>query len=134
MSSIHIHKKHTFDTVGLYDENLKIVADWKFLILALFKYHCSYIKIDKTVSTFYLGGISSQISCSEERSQVIKEYFSEFVLDYDDLYANNKLLKTNRFKMLSEIESTVMGKKTVSLFFRIYLMVFSKMKLKDILN
>jgi hypothetical protein len=36
--------------------------------------------------------------------------------------------------MLSEIESTVMGKKTVSLFFRIYLMVFSKMKLKDILN
>jgi glycosyltransferase involved in cell wall biosynthesis len=127
-------KKELFYTVGFYDENLKIASDWKFFILALFKYHCSYIKIDKTVSTFYLGGISSQISCYEERRQVLTEYFDEYILDYDELNLNNALLNTNRFKMLSEIESTFLGKKIVSLFFRIFVILFSEKKLKDILH
>lgn len=52
-------RKKLFDVVGLYDEDLKIVADWKFFILALFKFNCTYIKVNKTLATYYLDGFSS---------------------------------------------------------------------------
>lgn len=129
-----------FESIGLYDENLKIVSDWKFFILAIFKHHCSYVKISETISTYYLDGISSIKDCSEERNQVLQEYFPEYFRDYEELLKirneldiNKKLLKTNRVKMLLEIEKTIIGKKLISIFFRSYLIMFSKKKLKDIL-
>lgn len=126
-------KKELFEKVGLYDENLKIVSDWKFMILSLFIYKCSYKKHEKTISTFILGGISSQIDNSKERMSVINEYFSEYVSDYKELENNRKLLGTNRVKMLFEIEKTTIGKKIISIFFRGYLHLFGNKKLKDIL-
>ena len=129
-------KKELFETVGLYDENLKIVSDWKFFILALFVYNCSYININKTLSTYYIDGISSQLKEDHlnERKQVLSEYFGAFTLDYEEWYKNRKLLNMNRFKMLSEIEKSLIGKKIVSLFFRAYIILFSKKNLKDVLN
>jgi glycosyltransferase involved in cell wall biosynthesis len=127
-------KRELFDKVGLYDENLKIFSDWKFMIMALFKHQCSYLKVDETFSAFYLGGISSQTDLLGERNQVLKEFFNGYVLDYQELYFNRKIVNTNRFKMLQEIERTVAGKKLVSLFFRVYIVLFSKRKLKDILD
>jgi glycosyltransferase involved in cell wall biosynthesis len=129
-----------FDVVGLYDENLKVVSDWKFFILAVFKYHCSYIKISETISTYYLDGISSQIDNYDERNQVLEQYFFEYFSDYNELVENKKeltnarlYLKSNRVKMLTEIEKSIIGKKLVSVFFRIYIVLFSKKKLNDIL-
>jgi len=127
-------KKTLFDTIGLYDEGLKIVADWKFFILALFKYNCSYKKVNEILSTYYLGGISSQINNSEERNSVIKEHFIGFVQDYEEFLTNRRLVNTNRSKMLQEIEKSTIGTKLVSVFFRIYIALFSKTKLKDLLN
>jgi len=126
--------KQLFNTVGLYDENLKIVSDWKFFILALFKFNCNYLKVDATLSTFYLDGISSNENFSEERQSVLKQYFSGFVLDNEELILNRKYINTNRFKLLQEIEKTKLGKKVISVFFRSYVFLFSKKKLKDILN
>jgi len=123
-----------FDIVGFYDENLKIVSDWKFFILALFKFNCSYINIKKTLSTYYLDGISSKEDLWYERSQVLKEHFSLFISDYEELVVVSPLLKTNRFKMLSEIEKTMFGKKIISIFFRVYIVLLSKAKLKDVLK
>lgn len=127
-------KRELFDKVGLYDENLKIFSDWKFMILALFKYQCSYLKVDEILSTFYLGGISSQTDFFGERNQVLKEFFNGYVLDYEELYFNRKIVNSNRFKMLQEIERTVVGKKLISLLFRVYIVLFSKRKLKDIID
>nr|WP_315182247.1 glycosyltransferase family 2 protein [uncultured Flavobacterium sp.] len=127
-------KRELFDKVGLYDENLKIFSDWKFMILALFKYQCSYLKVDEILSTFYLGGISSQTDLFGERNQVLKEFFNGYVLDYEELYFNRKIVSANRFKMLQEIERTVVGKKLISLLFRVYIVLFSKRKLKDIID
>lgn len=134
-------KKSLFDKVGLYDENLRIVSDWKFAILALFKYNCSYLKVDGILSVFYLDGISFLEDNSGERKQVLNEFFKPFVADYDELARNRielkdsrRVLHSNRFKMLREIEKTKIGKKIVSLFFRIYISLFSKKKLKDILK
>lgn len=134
-------KKSLFDVVGLYDESLKIVSDWKFCILALFKYNCSYLKVDGFLSVFYLDGISFLQDNSKERNEVLNEYFKPFLNDYKELFSNrlelNKnriLLNSNRFKMLKEIEETRLGKKWVSLFFRIYIVLFSKKKLKEVLK
>lgn len=127
-------KRELFDKVGLYDENLKIFSDWKFMILALFKYQCSYLKVDEILSTFYLGGISSQTDLFGERNQVLKEFFNGYVLDYEELYFNRMIVNSNRFKMLQEIERTLVGKKLVSLLFRVYIVLFSKRKLKDIID
>lgn len=134
-------KKELFDIVGLYDENLKIVSDWKFMILALYKYDCTYIKLNEIISTYYLDGISSQIDFSDERKQVLNKYFSEYVLDYDELFNKRNELKihqdylnTNRLKMLSEIEKTTVGRKIISVLFRLIVILFFKKKLKDLLN
>lgn len=129
-------RKELFKTVGLYDENLKIASDWKFFILALFVHNCTYINLNKTLSTYYLDGISYLLEEDHmnERSQVLKEYFGAFVLDYEEWHKNRKLLEMNRYKMLTEIEKSVIGKKIVSLFFRTIIVLFSKKKLKELLG
>lgn len=127
-------KKDLFTTIGLYDENYKVVSDWKFFIVALFKNNCSYKKINATLSCYYLDGISSTTDFSEETNHVLKENFKGFIFDYDELLAQRELVNTNRFKMLQEIEKTLIGKKIISLFFRTYILLFSKKKLKEVLH
>jgi glycosyltransferase involved in cell wall biosynthesis len=134
-------KKNLFDKVGLYDEKLKIVSDWKFMILALYKYNCTYTKVNETISTYYLDGISSKIDFSDERRLVLNNYFQEYVSDYDELFNKRNDLKihqdylnTNRLKMLLEIEKTPMGRKIMTIFFRLFIFLFWKKKIKDILK
>jgi glycosyltransferase involved in cell wall biosynthesis len=127
-------KKELFVTVGPYDESFAIISDWKFFILALFKYNCSYKKINETLSTFYAGGISSLGDHSLERRQVLKDYFSGYLLDFDELALHRKLAQTNRFKMLSELEKSTVGKKAASIFFRSYLVLFSRKSLNELLQ
>lgn len=127
-------KKELFERVGLYDENLKIVSDWKLMIIALFIHNCSYKHVNETLSTFYLDGISNQVDYSNETKQVLQEYFSAYIIDYDEWYKNRKLLKMNRYRMLTEIEKSIFGKKIVSLLFRILIILFSKRKLKRVLS
>lgn len=52
-------RRDAFEKYGFYDEQLKIVADWKWFMIAICKQQASYRKIDKTISAFYLDGISS---------------------------------------------------------------------------
>ena len=130
-----------FDDFGLYDESLKIVSDWKFFILALFKQHCSYYKVNTTLVVFYLDGLSYSVDYAEENDLVLQSNFSNFYDDYMELnrlrIANEehkKIVLSNRVQMLLEIEKTLFGKKLISVFFRIYILIFSKKKLKQILK
>lgn len=131
-------KRNLFERIGLYDENLKIVADWKFFIIALFKFDSSYKKINVTFSTFYLDGISSNFDnkkiLNSERKQVLVEYFSSFLLDYDELNRVRVHTEMNRYKMLIEIEKTVIGRKVISFFLRFYIVCFCRKRLKDVLE
>lgn len=63
-------QKRLFSKIGLYDENLKIVSDWKFFIIAFGKFNASYLYLDEDFSTYYFDGISSQ---KENYPQVLKE-------------------------------------------------------------
>jgi glycosyltransferase involved in cell wall biosynthesis len=82
-------KSSLFDKVGLFDESLKIVSDWKFFILALFKYNCSYIKVNEILTTYYLDGISSDLTNQkliyEERQSVFNTDFKNYIEDINKL-------------------------------------------------
>jgi glycosyltransferase involved in cell wall biosynthesis len=84
--------RQLFEKLGGFDERLKIVADWKFLILALLKYNASYKHVDEIHTNFCLGGISSNEESEnimrKERNVVLQE---EFPILLNDLNYKNKL-------------------------------------------
>lgn len=100
-----------FNKIGLYDESLKIVSDWKFFIKSICKYNCSYIKIDKVLSTFYLDGLSSKSQNKElilnEREEVLKDEFAIFIDDANELnylrIVVNNLRKSRKIKWLIKL-------------------------------
>jgi glycosyltransferase involved in cell wall biosynthesis len=75
-------RKNLFDTIGLYDEKLEIVSDWKFFLIALGKYKATYLYVNDDFSTFYIGGISSHNNNYQkmlhEKELVISSDFSIF--------------------------------------------------------
>ena len=81
-------KRSLFNLAGLYREDLKIVSDWAFFVLAICKYNCSYKHVNVIVTDFDSTGISStQLQLIEkERSIVLNEHFAPFINDYRDLY------------------------------------------------
>ena len=104
-------RRKLFDVVGYYDESLRIVSDWKFFILAIFKFNSSYLKIDKTLSSFYLDGISSDLNnrklLFEERQSVLESNFNNIIGDMDELFMNRKLVnglrKSKKIKLLIKL-------------------------------
>lgn len=82
-------KKNAFERFGLYDENLKIVSDWKWFTLSVCTHLCTFKHIDKTLSTFYLDGISSSI---ENRNKITKERNLVFETCYPRVKDDLKML------------------------------------------
>lgn len=80
-------KRDLFEKIGYYDENLWIQSDWKFFMLAIIKYNCSYKKVNTILSVFNSGGISSKRENQEiirkEKRTVLEKEFKHFVQDYD---------------------------------------------------
>ena len=88
-------RKSLFDIVGLYDENLKIVSDWKFFILAFSKYNATYIYVDDDFSTYYLDGISTH---EHNLSQMLAE--REYVFDSEFSIFKNETNEYLKFKFI----------------------------------
>jgi glycosyltransferase involved in cell wall biosynthesis len=118
-------KKELFKKVGLYDESLKIVSDWKFFIEALFIHRCTYKKIDTTLSTFYLDGISSRENFSNERRKVLQELYSGFITDYEEMVTHKATLNTKRFQMLTSIENVTVARKIVTVMLKVIMFLFA---------
>ncbi|RZL46748.1 MAG: glycosyltransferase [Pedobacter sp.] len=83
-------KKQLFEKVGLYDEQLKIVSDWKFFIMAAAKFNCTYKHIPLITTEYSFDGLSSNPEnlklIEEERLKVLNEEFSLFLKDYENLF------------------------------------------------
>lgn len=93
-------KKEVFSKTNLYKEDFKILSDWKFFIDAICKYNASYIKINKTLSTFYIGGMSSnpenRIIKHNERQQILENEYAVFMKDIHDTLVNKKIVANFR--------------------------------------
>ena len=79
-------RRDLFDTYGLYDENLKIVSDWKWFLQAIGLGNVKPVYVDIDVTIFDASGISeSNLELrNKERRQVLEEILHPAILaDYD---------------------------------------------------
>lgn len=72
-----------------YDENLKIVADWKLIIESILKYNTNIVLMNILVAIYDNAGISSNVEkVRQERINVLYDLFPSFVAsDYEKLMA-----------------------------------------------
>ena len=93
-------KKTAFDMVGFYDENLKIVSDWKWFIYGVLKYNLSYKKRSGVFSVFYKDGISSieesRNLVQKERTAVLEKDFPILMNDLKQHYYLERVIKNLR--------------------------------------
>ena len=91
-------KRTLFDEYGLYNEQLKITADWEFFIRVICKYERSYLHLNEVITIYDTGGLSSTPNLmylhKEERNLIIDKHFSMFASNYATL---NKLLYYSKF-------------------------------------
>jgi glycosyltransferase involved in cell wall biosynthesis len=100
-----------FSKLGMYDESLKIVSDWKFFLESICKFNCSYIRVDEILTTFYLDGLSSdpknKVLIFEESQQVLKSGFQAFINDISELFelkdTLSNLRKSRKLKILVKL-------------------------------
>ena len=79
-------RRDLFETYGLYDENLKIVSDWKWFLQAIGLGNVKPVYVDIDVTIFDCSGISETNLAlrDQERRQVLKELLPPAILaDYD---------------------------------------------------
>ncbi len=79
-------RRDLFEIYGFYDENLKIVSDWKWFLQAIGLGHVKPIYVDIDVTIFDANGISeANLKLrNRERRQVLEELLPPTVLaDYD---------------------------------------------------
>lgn len=86
-------RRSCFEEVGLYDEKMKIVSDWKWFLLAFGKHGLCYRKLDQVIATFYADGVSSgsenRQTLLEERRQTLMKHFPLFFNDYQNLISTD---------------------------------------------
>lgn len=96
-------KKSLFKTIGLYNEAVKICADWMFFVDAIFKYNATSKHLPIPVSYFLYNGISAQEKnralLQEEKITFLKKEFA-LHYDYEMLKQEHQLLKNSRMVKL----------------------------------
>ena len=88
-------KRSLFDRLGLYDENLKAVSDWKFFVDAFVYHKATSEFIPKKVAVYAEGGISDVMGC-EERKRVAKELFPRAMIETIPVIESHKRIQHHR--------------------------------------
>lgn len=104
-------RNRLFDAIGFYDEKLKIVADWKFLLQAIVLHSASYKKIGRLLSIYYLDGISSNQSnhllMINERHAVLNTDFPYLKEFFEKGFEKDLIIKdlrnSNKIKVLIKL-------------------------------
>ena len=110
---VFILKSSFRDKLSKYDESLKIVSDWKWFILALFKYNYSYKHLDITIGIFDFSGISAKPEnynlLESEKKLVLEKNFPRFYSEIANLsrYKDELfMLKSSRyFKLYMKLKT-----------------------------
>ena len=88
-------RRNTLIEHGMYDENMRMNADWKFFMLAVFKYQCRYLHKPVFVVNFNKEGLSSDPNQfylrEEEKNPVMIKEFPNFILYEKGMVTINKL-------------------------------------------
>ncbi len=85
-------RKSVFERFGFYDQSVRITADWRQYLLAIFKYDCTYTLLPDILSIYDNNGLSSlkmgtMQTILKERADAFNTWFPGFVDDYAELHA-----------------------------------------------
>lgn len=87
----------------IYDENLKIVADWKLLIQCIYIDQCSYKHINVTIADYECGGVSSNTNLiALERNTVLKEILPPLIYNDYKIWTGMKIPILYKIKELAK--------------------------------
>jgi glycosyltransferase involved in cell wall biosynthesis len=76
-------QRSLFDRLGLYDEKIRICADWAFFLNAIARHNVSYKHVQIPVTVFLKGGISSDTSkVVAEKELYFQQFFSFYFSEY----------------------------------------------------
>ena len=82
---------------GGYDDKLKVIGDWKFFIDSICKNNVSYRRVNSTLTTFYLDGISSKpenrILIINERNTILESEYPAFIADIADIMIHRDIIR-----------------------------------------
>lgn len=104
-------KADLFVKFGMFDEVLFIISDWKFFIYCICKHNCSYLRVNKILSTFYLDGLSSDPQNRKmilaEKQQVLNSNFQVYLQDTIEFEKLKKIVsnlkKSKKMKFLIKL-------------------------------
>jgi glycosyltransferase involved in cell wall biosynthesis len=99
-------KKSLFETYGYYDETFKICADWVFFFQKVIYDKVSLCRLDRTISVFELGGVSTDLGNLElvrnERLRFLNTLMDSQAINYiESIYPEIK----KNFYLKKELES-----------------------------
>jgi len=110
-------KKELFHSVGLYNEQNRIVSDWEFFLKAHVLHQCSFKKSNVALCVFDRNGMSSQkeneVIFKNELRQTIKRLLPNDLEKYDYLQRNK-----NNKTTIEKIKKT--GTRGFQLFLRLF--------------
>lgn len=115
--------KRFFLKYGFYDENLKIVSDWKLFLIALGLNKSEVSYMNYPFSYFDMNGISNENLelRDRERNLVIKEEVPiPIYKDYIKLKKYENILNDPRFKKFLNTDNKKISRKLHSIIFRIF--------------
>lgn len=95
-------KKYLFIQYGFYDEQLKIVSDWKFFLQSIVMGNTSFEHVPITIYCFEGGGISDQVAeRRKENAVVMRELFIDLIEeDYAYRESVNIIRKYTIFRII----------------------------------
>jgi len=121
-------RRTLFDDYFYYNEDLKIVSDWEFLIYTICQKNISYQHLDVIVSYYDFGGISSRPESEPqkkaERTIVMEKYFPAFIDDYEIMDE----LNSKRVRYLLHIKQHKFAWKLLKAFANMQMLFLPKMK------
>lgn len=114
--------KRLFSLYGFYDENLKIVSDWKFFLTALGLNNAKVRYVDVEISCFDMTGLSSDFKARDaERLKVIEELVPLPVYnDYLKMKEYEQILGSARVKKFLKTDQRRISRKLHSIIFRLF--------------
>ncbi len=121
-------KRSLFEKFGLYDESLKIVADWEFFLLSIIKNGASYKHIDLPICLYDQNGVSSNPANRQkvlaEKNRVLDEHFPLFYKDYDSIAQ----LQKKRVQQFVHLQNFPVAYRLVKWFMSLVMFFVPKMK------
>lgn len=100
-------KRALFSKHGLYDEQLKMVSDWKFFIMAIYKWNCTYLHKAVFIVYFNKEGISANPKfdnlIDQEQESVLKAEFPNFFLYKKDVELRRRFLFYYKYSRATKI-------------------------------